>query len=145
MPLTLDHIVPWGRLAREYELMFALTPREMGGRILDCGGGPASFAAEMAARGVRAVAVDPIYAFSPAQIRERFEAIARPMIDHVRNTPDWWTWTFHRDPDDLLAHRRAALETFLADYQSGLAKGRYIVGELPALAFPDNSFALALC
>ena len=113
--------------------------------MLDCGGGPASFTAELAGSGVRVVSVDPIYVLSGAEIRERFEATADSMIEQVRATPDDWTWTYHRDPDDLLANRRAAIERFLDDYARGSSDGRYVAGELPSLPFASGSFGLAVC
>ncbi len=145
MAVSLDQVVPWGRSRREYELMFGLTATDLGAGVLDCGGGPSSFTAELSAAGVRAVSVDPIYTYSGAEIRSRFEAIVEPMLSQVRATPADWTWTYHRDPDDLLANRRAALNRFLADYEDGLRQGRYVVGELPALPFPSGAFDLAVC
>lgn len=125
--------------------MFGLTPEDLSLGVLDCGGGPASFTAEVSASGYRAVSVDPVYAYSGAEIRVRFEATADSMLSQVRATPDHWTWGYHRDPDDLLANRRKALEGFLADYEVGLREHRYIMSELPALPFPAHSFGLALC
>ena len=145
MAVHFDQIVPWGRSRNEYDRMFALTTDHLSGGVLDCGGGPASFTAELAACGERAIAVDPIYQFSGSDIRARFEAIADSMLSQVRATPDDWTWSYHRDPDDLMANRRAALEIFLADYESGRKEGRYLVGELPALPFSSSSFGLAVC
>jgi hypothetical protein len=142
--VTFDQIVPWGRSRREYERMFDLTAADLSKGILDCGGGPASFTAEMTASRLRAIAVDPIYAFSGPKIAARFEAVVEPMIAQVRATPNDWTWSYHRDPDDLCANRRAALEKFLADYQSGPRHGRYVAAELPSLPFADGAFGLAL-
>jgi hypothetical protein len=142
--VTFDQIVPWGRSRREYELMFSLTAADFSKGVLDCGGGPASFTAEMTASCLRAVSVDPIYAFSGRGIATRFEAVVEPMIAQVRATPDDWAWNFHRDPDDLCANRRAALQKFLADYEAGARHGRYVAAELPSLPFADGSFGLAL-
>ena len=143
--VRLDQIVPWGRTAREYELMFRLTAEDLSSGILDCGGGPASFNAEFTARGHRVISVDPIYSFSGAEILGRFEATVPTMLSEVRSTPDDWTWTYHRNPDDLCATRRAALDTFLTDYEAGLRDQRYIVGELPILPFNSGQFGLAVC
>jgi hypothetical protein len=96
--------------------MFRLTGADLSGGVLDCGGGPASFTTELTAAGFRAVGADPIYACSASDIRARFEQVADSMLTQVQATPDDWTWTFHRNPEDLLAYRRAVLETFLADY-----------------------------
>ena len=71
---------------RQSLIQFA-TPDDMRGPILDCGGGPASFTAEVTASGFRAVAVDPIYAFSGSQIAARFETVVEPMMAQIRATP----------------------------------------------------------
>src|SRR5438045_1151566 len=145
MPLQLNYIIPWGRSLDEYRRMFRLENGDLASGVLDCGGGPASFVAELSATGCRAVAVDPIYAFSGSEIEARFEAVAESMITQVRTTPEDWTWSYHRNPDDLLANRRAAMESFLADYEGGLTEHRYVVGALPSLPFASDSFGLALC
>lgn len=125
--------------------MFNLTAADLSGGVLDCGGGPSSFTAEVSADGYRAISVDPIYAYSGSEIRSRFDAIAGLMLVQVRATPDDWAWGFHHNPDDLLANRRSALETFLADYEMGLREGRYLRAELPALPLKSAAFGMALC
>jgi hypothetical protein len=145
MAVHLNQIAPWGRTFNEYRLMFKLSARNLSSGVLDCGGGPASFTAELSASGHRAISVDPIYAHSGSEIRARFEVTAESMLSQVRATPCDWSWSYHRDPDDLLANRRAALERFLADYEHGLRDRRYIVGELPSLPLPSGSFRLAVC
>ena len=145
MAILLDQIIPWGRSRHEYELMFRLAFEDFSAGVLDCGGGPASFTAELSASGIRAISVDPIYVFSGLEIQGRFEAVVEPMLSQIRATPGNWTWTYHRDPDDLCANRRAALRRFLADYDEGSRKHRYIVGELPSLPFDSGSFGLAVC
>jgi len=145
MAVSFDQIVPWGRSRKEYELMFGLSSDDLSRGVLDCGGGPASFTAELSASGLRAVSVDPIYAYSGLEIQSRFEKIVQPMIAQVRATPDDWIWSYHRDPADLCANRRAALEGFLADYEQGLQARRYIAGELPSLPFDAGSFGLTVC
>jgi hypothetical protein len=90
------------------------------------------------------------------------------MLAAVRENLDSWNWSFHRDPEGLLANRRAALETFLKDYENEKARGpaipplphwgrglgegvnsevvpRYVVGELPKLPFAAGEFGLAVC
>ena len=58
-------VPPWGRSAAEYEAFFALSDVPPSARILDCGGGPSSFAAEWSRNGRYVVAADPMYRFSP--------------------------------------------------------------------------------
>jgi hypothetical protein len=145
MAVQFNQIVPWGRLRDEYERMFALTPADLAKGVLDCGGGPASFTAEMCASGHRAISVDPAYAFAGPEIQSRFEALVPSMMSQIRASPDDWVWGYHRDPDHLLSNRRAALEKFLADYDQGLHDRRYITAELPCLPFASGSFGLAVC
>jgi hypothetical protein len=145
MGIALDQIVPWGRSRAEYDLMFRLAPAELSGGVLDCGGGPASFTAEVSADGVRAISVDPLYAYSGSEIQARFESTVEPMRAQVRATPADWTWGYHRNLEELISHRRVALERFLADYDPGRRHHRYLVAELPSLPFAAGAFGLALC
>lgn len=145
MAVSLDQIVPWGRSRREYELMFCLKENDLADGVLDCGGGPASFNAELSASAVRVTSVDPLYVHPGGEIRTRFEATVDDMLAQVRASPDDWTWRYHKSPEELCANRRATLERFLADYETGLRAGRYVVGELPELPFATGSFGLAVC
>ena len=73
MPFSIDRVVPWGRSAAEYRAMFGFDESNLGGGILGCGDGPASFNAEMSAQGHTVVSVDPLYAVSAAAIERRVE------------------------------------------------------------------------
>jgi hypothetical protein len=145
MAVHLDRIVPWGRSRKEYERMFSLTAEDLSQGVLDCGGGPSSFTAEVSDCGFRAVSADPLYIHPGADIRARFAGTADSIMAQVRATPGDWIWSYHRSPDELLANRRAALEAFLTDYGRGLREGRYVVAELPGLPFDPGSFGLAVC
>ena len=125
--------------------MFNLSEQDLSSGVLDCGGGVSGFTAEGTARGHRAISTDPIYRCSGPEIRTRFEAEAVSTLAQVRASPEDWVWGFHRDPDHLVANRRAALESFLADYELGVSEGRYMVGELTSLPFAHGAFGLALC
>ncbi len=145
MLTLLQEIIPWGRTLREYELMFQLGGREKCLKILGCGDGPASFNAEWTALGGEVISIDPIYEFSGAQVRQRFEDVRADIMRKVEEAPKKWDWSFHKNPQGLLANRVMALESFLADYDEGRRAGRYKIGELPQLDFADNQFDLALC
>lgn len=143
--MQLGEVVPWGRNAGEYIRMFDLTERDLGGRILGCGDGPASFNAEMSAEGRRVVSTDPIYAFSGEEIRARVDATYETVIGQVRARPERYVWREFANPDVLGAARLAAMARFLADYEQGKGEGRYVEGALPSLPFEPGSFDLALC
>ena len=142
---TLDKVVPWGRSFDEYCRMFALTETDLGGRILGCADGPASFNAEATQRGARVVSCDPIYAFSTSQIRERVAATSADILEQTRQNRHEFVWTSITSPDELLEIRMHAMELFLADYDVGRAEGRYVPAELPSLPFLDGTFDMALC
>lgn len=141
----LGGIVPWGRTASEYEAFFALAHARASRRVLDCGGGPSSFAAEWARRGHRTVSVDPLYARSPAQIAADFEPTASRMLQGMRDARARFNWEYYGSPEAVVEKRREALRTFLADRNAPVRAARYVAGRLPALPFADDSFDLVLC
>lgn len=143
--MTLDKVVPFGRSFDEYRRMFSLSEEDLDASILGVGDGPASFNAELTAKGGRVLSVDPVYAFDGASIQAQFYAVVDNIIDQVRATPDDWVWTYHVTPETLLRHRVTVLEDFIADYETGKSAGRYCIGELPGLAYGDQAFDLALC
>jgi SAM-dependent methyltransferase len=144
MVFSLDRVVPWGRSYEEYVRMFDLGPVELGGRILGCGDGPAAFQAELHRRGGRGVAIDPLYAFSAAAIEGRIAATRLEVMAQVRANLGDFVWTMIPTPEELERQRLAAMATFLADYESGRAQGRYVAGQAQALPFAADAFDLAL-
>ena len=145
MAMQLDQVVPFGRSLDEYRAMFSLSHDDLAKGIIGVADGPASFNAEMQAQGKRVISVDPLYAFSAAEIEQWFYAVVDGIIQQVRETPNDWVWTFHQSPEQLRARLMQALTHFLSDYERGKADGRYVIGELPLLGFHDAQFELALC
>jgi SAM-dependent methyltransferase len=145
MSFTLNQVVPWGRSFDEYVAMFALTKADLAGRILGCGDGPASFNAGLTRRGGRVVSVDPLYRFTPDDIRQRIRRTYAEVLEQTRKNAHEFLWTSIRSVDELGRLRSAAMEEFLADYPLGAAQGRYVDGQLPHLPFRDRSFDLAVC
>jgi len=145
MSFILANVVPWGRSLDEYVRMFDLSAADMDSAILDCGGGPASFCAEMHRRGGRVVACDPIYKFSAADIRKRVNDVYDTMVTAARNNREKFVWREIESPEHLGKLRMRAMELFLEDYPAGISQGRYRIAELPALPFRDGEFDLAVC
>jgi hypothetical protein len=125
--------------------MFNLTNRDLGGRILSCADGPAAFNATMSKRGLRVVSCDPLYQFSPEQIRKRIDETYATIMEQTYHNTDRFLWTRIQSVEHLGQVRRAAMEEFLEDYDLGRAEGRYVIAELPDLPFTTGSFDLALC
>jgi hypothetical protein len=141
---TLDRVVPWGRSFDEYRSMFALSDRDLGLTILDCGGGPASFNAEGTRHGRSIVSCDPLYQFDAPVIASRITATYDQVLEQTRRNETEFVWTTIRSIAELGELRLSAMRMFLDDYPAGRLAGRYISAELPELPFADRSFELAL-
>lgn len=144
MPFSIDRVVPWGRSLEEYRAMFSLSEDDLAGRILGCGDGPASFNAELSARGGSVVSVDPLYRFSAAAIERRVRQTFPTMMAQTGANRGDFVWTHVRSLADLGRRRMAALRGFLADFEAGRRSGRYVDAALPVLPFADDAFDLAL-
>ena len=138
-------MVPWGRSLDEYAKMFALSQEDLGGRILDCASGPASFNAEATGAGHQVVSCDPLYRFSADAIRRRVEETADTLLTNVREHSERFVWHHIESPERLREIRLSAMDRFLEDLPAGLERGRYRTDALPHLRFADGAFDLALC
>ena len=99
---------------------------------------PAGFNAEFTKRGGRTVSVDPLYAFSTEQIRNRISetretVIAQPRLNHAN-----YIWSSIASVEELGRVRMSAMDLFLVDYDTGKRSGRYVAGELPLLPFEST-------
>src|SRR5258708_39515942 len=87
-PLELPNISFFGRTLAEYEKFFALDLTALRKRdVLDVAAGPSSFAAEACARGIDAVAIDPLYNSAPAELAARIDADYAHMFAQMRAPP----------------------------------------------------------
>ncbi len=143
--MQLDSVIPWGRSLAEYRAMFNLSATDLQKNILGCGDGPASFNAEMGQQGYRVTSIDPIYAFSAAQIQQRVEAVHDTVVSQVKAQSERFVWRNFADADELGKSRLHTMKTFLADYEQGKADDRYQPQQLPTLTFQTQQFELCLC
>ncbi|MCP3802983.1 hypothetical protein NLX83_27285 [Allokutzneria sp. A3M-2-11 16] len=125
---------------------FAVTEAELlAGLVLDCPGGASEFAAELRARGGRAVSVDPSYELPVDTLAERIDAGRTQATEWARTQPD----RFFFDENGVWEHSpvwERSARTFLADFARDKAEGtgHYRAALLPELPFADDSFALAV-
>ena len=145
MGLKLDQVVPWGRSLSEYLRMFDLTETDRRVKLLDCGGGPASFNAELTQQGGSVISCDPIYEFSIVEIRQRIQTTYAAIVQGVAANLDCYIWQEIDSPEQMGQVRMAAMQQFLADFELGRSQQRYLSHELPDLPFADRQFDLALC
>ncbi|ROT99822.1 SAM-dependent methyltransferase [Marinobacter sp. R17] len=143
--MQLDQVVPWGRSFDEYRAMFALSPADLGRRILGCGDGPASFNATLSKQGGQVVSCDPVYQFTADDIRRRIDAVYPDILAKMTQEADRYLWSTIPDVAALGRTRQAAMADFLTDYAGPGALSRYVAASLPALPFADRRFELALC
>ncbi len=144
MGIEYKNIVPWGRSFAEYIKMFSLRPGDLDSRILDCGGGPSGFNAEMNKRGKKITSIDPIYYLSTEDIKKRIDETYDNVITQTEANADKFIWQDISSVEELGRIRIAAMEQFLDDYEKGKIEGRYIYAELPSLPFIDKQFDIAL-
>ena len=125
--------------------MFSLSGDDFGKKILGCADGPASFNAELNAKDGDVTSVDPIYQFSPDQIRSRIDEIYPQIMEQVSENKDDYIWESISSVEELGKIRMEAMEVFLNDYEKHKESGRYIDASLPMMPFENGEFDLALC
>ena len=141
-----DDVGPYLISARsfaEYRAMFALAEADLRGAILDCPGGGASFTAQAATLGVRAVAVDPVYVTPAAELARIVIAETDRGSAHTAAGADRYVWDFFGDIEGHRGTRRESATVFARDLLGH--PHRYVPAALPALPFADRSFDLVLC
>ena len=143
--IDLRQVVPWGRSLNEYVHMFDLTDGDLSSRILDCGGGPASFNAEMHTRGRKVVSCDPIYQYCCEDISRRIDETYEMVLQKTVQSAENFVWREVKSPEHLGLVRMKAMRHFLEDLPLGISQGRYRAAQLPVLPFRDAEFDLALC
>lgn len=145
MTYSLKNVVPWGRTLDEYVAMFSLSSTDLEQSILGCGDGPASFNAELSAKNGRIHSIDPLYAYSAEEIRQRIDEVVDTVLEQARQNQDQFVWEHIPSVEALGELRMQAMNTFLADYERGKEYGRYQHASLPTLPFANQTFDLALC
>lgn len=125
--------------------MFGLSSSDLSGRIVDCGGGPASFNAEATRKGHRVISCDPLYRFAAQEISVRVEETYETVLSGAAANEDRYVWDEIGSPEHLGEVRMAAMRRFLEDFPRGLEEERYRPDKLPDLGFGRGEFDLALC
>jgi hypothetical protein len=127
----------------EYRAMFALDDTDLGGVVLDCAGGASSFVAGAARAGVRAVAVDPLYALGAAVLADRLPTDQERGRALIRANADRFVWSWYGSAERHSEMRSLASAEFVADLQR--RPGSYLAASLPRLPLADQSVDMVLC
>ncbi|PAW69080.1 MAG: hypothetical protein B9S34_00105 [Opitutia bacterium Tous-C1TDCM] len=144
--LQLPGVAFFGRSLAEYAQFFALDPAALRGRdVLDVAAGPSSFTAEACARRIVAVAVDPWYDRTVAELTAQVQADYARMAAQMLAQPRLFRLKAFPSLAAAEADRRGAAERFLSDYATHFIRNRYVGAALPRLPFFDGTFDLVLC
>ena len=142
----LSSVAFFGRTFDEYCQFFGLDGPCLHGRsVLDVAAGPSSFTAEAHARGLHAVAVDPLYGFSADTLTAHVQIDYARMLKEMHRKEDKFRYRYFASLAAAEASRRSAAERFLGDYEAGFVRSRYVGANLPRLPFADRAFDLVLC
>ncbi|MGH8048928.1 MAG: hypothetical protein ACREKL_16930 [Chthoniobacterales bacterium] len=140
--IAFDHVLFYGREYDEVLSMVALTEVDLANKkILDCPSGPDAFVADATARGFDVTGCDPVYAQAGEGIVARGRADLDLALAQERKHPEQMGGI---DIDAFHARKLRAFERFAADFEPGLAEGRYLPASLPALPFEDGAFDLVI-
>jgi len=144
--LQLRSVAFFGRSFDEYVRFFALDEAALSGsRVLDVAAGPSSFTAEAHARGINAVAADPLYGLRADALAAHVQIDYDRMLSEMRRKADRFRYGYFPSLAAAEASRRAAASRFLADYEAGFLRDRYVGASLPRLPFAKGAFDLVLC
>ena len=145
MAFELKNVVPWGRNLDEYTKMFNLTESDKNKKIISFGDGPASFNFEMTSKGKSVTSLDPIYQFTPMELKLRISETKDTVMKQVRENQNNFLWTLIKTPDEMETVRMNAMSNFIDDFKEGKEQKRYIYHELPNKTdFAEQSFDLGL-
>lgn len=113
--------------------------------VLDVAGGASSFTAQLHARGIQAMAVDPFY----KGVTEDVIAAAAKEIEissaKITANAEAYNWSYYGSPEQHRDLRIRSLALFAEDFRSEDAQNRYTPAELPHLPFEDQTFGLVVC
>ena len=144
--LDIDRIAFIGRTFDEYASMFGLSDRLLReGPVLDCAAGPSSFTAQAADRGYDATATDLLYDLEKGTLVDKTREDIKYIFSKFDDVSHQYRWTYYKSKEDVISHRKMALDLFAKDFSDNYGSDRYRKVKLPCLPFSDNQFNLVLC
>lgn len=135
--ISAQHLLGWGLSLADYREMFDLNEDDLSKKILDYHSGPSSFNKELSQQNQHIVSVDPIFADKTklnTAIEEQLSDLKVFVLEHEND----FAWDKYPNPNSLLDDRHAQIQSFLDDFEQGMANGRYCTDT------PQKHFDLAL-
>lgn len=141
--LDLGRIVFIGRTFEEYMAMFDLSIKELQGqKVLDCPAGACSFTAIGRQKGLDVTACDIAYYHPADALAVKGKKDIEHVMEGMERVKQDYVFNYFRDIDDLVRHRKQALDECTAGMKSD--PEHYVPAELPVLPFEDDEFDLIL-
>jgi hypothetical protein len=127
----------------EYLAMFGLDGPAVEGLVVDCCAGASDFVAEVAARGGRALAVDPVYALPRGHLLDSATSGAAGAGQLLADHADRFVWRWYGSLERRERLRTAAAARFVEDIAR--RPRAYLAAGLPSLPLADRVARLVLC
>jgi SAM-dependent methyltransferase len=134
------------RSYEEYCAMFKL--EEISGRlspVLDVAGGASSFTAQLHARGIAAMAVDPFYKGATEVVIAAADKEIEVSSAKIAANAEAFDWSYYGTPERHRELREHSLVRFAEDFRRVDANDRYFSASLPELPFKNDTFGLIVC
>jgi len=136
--------VLWGHHVSEYKEMFDLSDASLQANLLEYGCGASAVNTELHQEGTTMVSVDSLFALTKPELIQKVTDDFDERVEQVLADKMQFNVDSYGGMDAFLTSRRAGMEAFFADYNAGVAEGRYKALEHGALPFENFSFDLAL-
>lgn len=134
------------RSFEEYLRMFALEAEDLTGiDVLDAAAGASSFTASARQKGIRAIAVDPLYGLTDGEMAEHGRREMEEIDRKLSRLTHKFLWDFYGDVSNHRKLREESFRLFYEDYIRNKQSGHYVKGSFPSLPFADGAFTQVLC
>ncbi len=137
-------LVLWGHHLDEYRDMFQLSQTDLTKRVLEycCGASAVNF--ELQSIATEVVSCDPWFHLDAKTLKEEIKNYFSMRLQEFSSVEQSLDYSRYGGLEQLVAYRRAGIETFLDDYDQGRIDKRYVAVSDHHIPFSDFSFDFAL-
>ncbi|MFX1366165.1 MAG: hypothetical protein ACFFCE_05080 [Promethearchaeota archaeon] len=142
--INLDKVALIGRTFDEYERIFRLSDFRLKNiTILDVGSGVSSFCAEASNRGIKVIAMDPIYDYNSSSLEAKCSKDLDLVIKELNGVEHLYIWEIFRSKEDLKNYREKAYKQFIKHFRDNKSN-LYTSEKMPKTTFKNNQFDLII-
>ncbi|STX52225.1 SAM-dependent methyltransferase [Legionella busanensis] len=140
----MSNLVLWGHHVDEYQEMFALSDKDLAGKILEYGSGPSAFNTEISEDKKHCISCDPLFVLDKATLITKTTLVFSDMLEKLTHNQDKFNFIAYGSLQGFIQKRRLGMQAFFNDYVQGKKEKRYLPLKDIILPFSDFSFDLAL-